>query len=440
MRYHHADIFNHGARVIYLSLLLASCLAHASLTVTDTGASANTANAIVKRDGSGNFSAGTVTAALTGTASGNLQATANQYGVLLSGSGNTASVLAPDSSTHKMLHSGGSSANPTWGLADLTADVTGLLPAVNGGVNTTDSINNCSLSVTVASSAMTVALKDSAGSDPTATSPCMIAFRNATAATGTTTIVSSTAATSLVVSNGSAVGCQASVACTLYIYAVNNAGTIVLGIINGTLPDEGSVTTSTALAGSGADDSIGVLYTTATQTSKAVRLIGRITITPASAFAWTNAVTETSMWPFRLPTLTPWVAWTPTGSWTSNVTWTGFWRRNGDSMEVDVKVTCSGAPTSAALTFTLPGVYTVDTTKITVVGAGLYTYMSSGVVVDSGSRSRLAVCMYNSTTAVGLTTVDATGGAAITQAVPITFGNTDYVQVVCKIPITGWAP
>lgn len=36
-----------------------------------TSASANTASAIVQRDGSGNFSAGTITAALTGTASGN---------------------------------------------------------------------------------------------------------------------------------------------------------------------------------------------------------------------------------------------------------------------------------------------------------------------------------------------------------------------------------
>jgi len=56
----------------------------------------------------------TFAGALTGTASGNLQATANQYGVLLSGSGNTATVLAPDASTTKVLTSGGASANPTW--------------------------------------------------------------------------------------------------------------------------------------------------------------------------------------------------------------------------------------------------------------------------------------------------------------------------------------
>ncbi len=79
-----------------------------------TAASANTASAIVTRDGSGNFIAGTITAALTGAASGNTSYTANQYGVVLSGSGNTMSILAPDASTSKVLQSGGASANPTW--------------------------------------------------------------------------------------------------------------------------------------------------------------------------------------------------------------------------------------------------------------------------------------------------------------------------------------
>lgn len=63
---------------------------------------------------SGTLTATTFSGALTGTASGNLQATANQYGVLLSGAANTAVVLAPDASTTKVLTSGGASANPTW--------------------------------------------------------------------------------------------------------------------------------------------------------------------------------------------------------------------------------------------------------------------------------------------------------------------------------------
>lgn len=79
-----------------------------------TAASANTASAIVARNASGNFTAGTITAALTGTASGNTTYTANNHGVVVSGSGNAMTVIAPDASASKVLKSGGSSADPSW--------------------------------------------------------------------------------------------------------------------------------------------------------------------------------------------------------------------------------------------------------------------------------------------------------------------------------------
>lgn len=87
----------------------------ASITnASTTAVSTNTASTIALRDGSGNFAAGTITAALTGTASGNTTYTANNHGVVISGSGNTMTVIAPDSSTTKVLTSGGASADPSW--------------------------------------------------------------------------------------------------------------------------------------------------------------------------------------------------------------------------------------------------------------------------------------------------------------------------------------
>jgi hypothetical protein len=156
---------------------------------------------------------------------------------------------------------------------------------------------NCSLATSVASSALTITLKDAAGSTPSTASPCKVSFRNATLTTGTYSAVAATAATTLVVSNGSALGCTATAACTLYVYAINNAGTIVLGVIGKNTLDEGTVQTSTAEGGAGAADTGGVLYSTAAQTSKAIRLIGRITITPAASFAWTANSTEISNLP-----------------------------------------------------------------------------------------------------------------------------------------------
>lgn len=69
------------------------------------------------------------TCALTGTASGNLSYTANQYGLVASGAANTATVIAPDASTTKVLVSGGASANPTWGTV-----AAGAMPAHTGDV------------------------------------------------------------------------------------------------------------------------------------------------------------------------------------------------------------------------------------------------------------------------------------------------------------------
>lgn len=99
-----------------------------------TAASANTASAIVSRDGSGNFSAGTITAALTGTASGNTTYTPNQYGVVLSGAANAMVVLAPSASTVLPLVSGGAGANPSWAALTETGGGTGQIAYTTGDV------------------------------------------------------------------------------------------------------------------------------------------------------------------------------------------------------------------------------------------------------------------------------------------------------------------
>lgn len=107
-----ADI-SASAAIVDTKLATISTASKVSNSAT-TATNANTASAIVARDGSGNFIAGTITAALTGVASGNTTYTPNNHGIVISGSGNTMTVLAPDASTSKVLTSGGSSADPTW--------------------------------------------------------------------------------------------------------------------------------------------------------------------------------------------------------------------------------------------------------------------------------------------------------------------------------------
>jgi hypothetical protein len=160
-----------------------------------------------------------------------------------------------------------------------------------------DQNSNLSLSVSVAANAMTIALKDSAGSDPSAGSPVLIGFRNSTATTGTYNQRSVTGALSLTVSSGSTLGTQNGVTSYIYVYALDNAGTVVLGV-SSVLFDDGSLQSSTAEGGAGAADSYSVLYTSSAQTSKPLRLIGRIKSSQTTAGTWAASPAEVSLNPF----------------------------------------------------------------------------------------------------------------------------------------------
>lgn len=111
-------------------------------------------------------------------------------------------------------------------------------------------------------------------------------------------------------------------------------------------------------------------------------------------------------------------------------------------MEFSAKIALAGAPTSASLTINLPTGYTIDTAKLpqTTGGTGSLGY---GTALDSGVAAYPLYIDYSTTTAVA---VYVAGTAAaygtnsnVTQAVPITFGASDAVDVYAKVPIVGWS-
>lgn len=104
-----------------------------------TAVSTNTSSAIVARDGSGNFSAGNITASLTGTASGNTTYAPNNHGVVLSSATNAMTVIAPVSQTDYVLTSNGLTSDPTWQapaarITSINADTTAAQVIVGSGV------------------------------------------------------------------------------------------------------------------------------------------------------------------------------------------------------------------------------------------------------------------------------------------------------------------
>lgn len=162
-------------------------------------------------------------------------------------------------------------------------------------------IQNLGLVASVAGNALTVALKTyAAAADPSSTSPVKIGFRGTTAGTGDFSLISATAATSLVVSSGSTLGTISGVQTNLYVYAINNGGTIVLGISKFRF-DDGELVSTTAEGGAGAADSATVMYSTSAVSSKACRLIGRLVVNEATAGTWASAPSVVSVAPFRAP-------------------------------------------------------------------------------------------------------------------------------------------
>jgi hypothetical protein len=107
----------------------------AAEALANAATDANTAGAIVRRDGSGNFSAGTITGALTGNVTGNL--TGN-----VTGNASTATALAAnpaDCGAGTKATAIAANGDLTCSAVSLTAaaDVSGTLPIANGGTGQT---------------------------------------------------------------------------------------------------------------------------------------------------------------------------------------------------------------------------------------------------------------------------------------------------------------
>lgn len=114
--------------------------------ITADAASANTASKLVIRDASGNFSAGTITASLTGTASTATNLASGSGGTIpYQSSAGTTAMLANGTANQILQANGGTSA-PTWVSTVSGLTITGLketktAPAISSGTLTL----NCSL-------------------------------------------------------------------------------------------------------------------------------------------------------------------------------------------------------------------------------------------------------------------------------------------------------
>ena len=109
--------------------------------------------------------------------------------------------------------------------------------------NESSLIENLGLSFSVAANALTINLKQANGtSDPTATNPVKIGFRSNTITSGAYATRSVTGALSVTIPSGASLGLTTGSNAYIYVYAIDNGGTVALGVNSIWLPDTRNTT------------------------------------------------------------------------------------------------------------------------------------------------------------------------------------------------------
>jgi hypothetical protein len=150
-------------------------------------------------------------------------------------------------------------------------------------------IENLGLSVSVASNALTIAIKQKDGTDPsTGLDGVKVAFRNSTLTNGTYNIREITEPLSFTVSSGSTLGHASGINHGVYVYLIDNAGALELAVSQVLFPESGLISTS-AEGGAGGADSNSTVYSTTARTNVPFRVVGKIISNQTTAGVWAAA-------------------------------------------------------------------------------------------------------------------------------------------------------
>ncbi len=291
-----------------------------------------------------------------------------------------------------------------------------LLATLAGAQTPYGAIINGTIVESHAGNAATFALKTLAGTDPSATDPVLIAFRNATVGTGNYVYRTVTSALSLVISSGSTMGFSNSVPARLWFALFDDAGTIRIGAINcvsgtniyplGQMP----IASSTAEGGVGGADSAQVFYTGTAVTSKAYAILAYASYESglATAGSWASAPTRIQLFGAGVP-----LPGATVQSVHANTTTNGT----------------IGGGTFAALTSGLTAAIT-PTSAVNIIQAdarGLQTWSTNAVIAFSMSRGTSANTNLFGSWDGGVTSVAASAGASFGgRDAPGTTSSTTY--------------
>jgi len=173
-------------------------------------------------------------------------------------------------------------------------------------MNASEGIENVTVTATVGASALTVALKTSSGGNASAAEPAFIGFRSSTLTSGVYNRRMISGALSVVVSSGSTLGQSSGQPAAIYVYAIDNAGTVELAVSHRKFREDELVST-TAEGGAGGADSPIIMYSATARSNVPCRLIAILTNSQTTAGTWAAVPTQIQLTPFqgvKAPTVT----------------------------------------------------------------------------------------------------------------------------------------
>lgn len=171
-----------------------------------------------------------------------------------------------------------------------------LLDFITSKKTLSNQIENLTLATSVSGNALTIAAKTKAGANASSTDPISVSMRSSTLTSGVYNLRQITGALSVVVSSGSTLGQVDGQPSLIYVYLIDNAGTLELAVSHAFFPEDSLVST-TAEGGAGAADSASVMYSTTARSNVPTRLVGTILNTQTTAGTWASAGTQVQLTP-----------------------------------------------------------------------------------------------------------------------------------------------
>lgn len=193
-----------------------------------------------------------------------------------------------------------SCSNVTVGSTNLLNSALGFNAPLNLTIGTSVGSNQLTLSVCANSSTLPTCTA------PSSTNPLLVAFRDPTIANGDPVMRSLTSSLSFTIGSGSTMGCQNGVMCRLWLFLIDNAGTLALCSYNAnnatSIVGLNESAPQTSQSGtSGGSNAQNLYCSTSAVSAKSIRYIGYIDIQETTAGTWASLPNTTQIFGPGIP-------------------------------------------------------------------------------------------------------------------------------------------